>query len=206
MTVPVTPGPPLRRTTLEGTLVRLEPLEPRHAQLLAGPLADEEIWRLLVEDGSTPEKLAGFVARALDSEKTGGSLPFATVVRETDEAVGTTRFHAYEPAHRRVEIGYTVIARRWQRTGVNTEAKLLMLEHAFETLGVRRVELKTDALNARSRNAILRLGATEEGTLRQHTVTSRGRVRDSVYFSILADEWPAVRDRLRAKLADYARR
>ena len=103
--------------------------------------------------------------------------------------------------HRRIEIGWTWIAAPWQRTAVNTEAKLLMLTHAFETLELRRVELKTDVLNARSRAAILRLGATEEGVFRQHVVTWNGRVRDSVWFSILGGEWPAVRERLTATLA-----
>ena len=114
--------------------------------------------------------------------------------------VGSTRFGNYVAAHRRVEIGWTFVAPPWQRTAVNTEAKLLMMAHAFDTLGLTRVEWKTDALNTRSRAAILRLGATEEGTLRSHMVVRDGRLRDTVYFSVTAPEWPAVRDRLTTRL------
>jgi RimJ/RimL family protein N-acetyltransferase len=114
--------------------------------------------------------------------------------------VGSTRFGNIEPDHRRVEIGWTWIGRDWQRTAVNTETKLLMLTHAFETWGCVRVELKTDALNARSRAAILRIGAREEGTMRQHQVTESGRLRDTVYFSILDREWPEVKRGLEDKL------
>jgi RimJ/RimL family protein N-acetyltransferase len=114
--------------------------------------------------------------------------------------VGSTRFHAVEPEQPRVEIGYTWIAPRWQRTGINTEAKYLMLRHAFEALGCQRVEFKTDALNTRSRAAIRGIGAREEGTLRQHMVTASGRLRDSVCFGIVASEWPDVRARLEHRL------
>lgn len=115
--------------------------------------------------------------------------------------IGSTRFGNISARDRRVEIGWTWLGRAWQRTPANTEAKLLMLRHAFEAMGCIRVELKTDALNQRSREAILRLGAREEGTLRRHAITDAGRVRDTVYFSILADEWPAVCAALAAKLA-----
>jgi RimJ/RimL family protein N-acetyltransferase len=126
---------------------------------------------------------------------------FATVEQKSGRAIGSTRFMNIDRTNRRVEIGSTWIAPAWQRTAVNTEAKYLMLRHAFEVWGCVRVELKTDALNQKSRNAILRLGAQEEGTLRRHLVTSTGRVRDTVYFSILDNEWPAVRAKLKAKLA-----
>jgi RimJ/RimL family protein N-acetyltransferase len=114
--------------------------------------------------------------------------------------VGSTRFANADATHRRVEIGWTWLGRDAQRTALNTEAKLLLLGHAFDALGCIRVELKTDALNARSRSAIRRLGAVEEGTLRQHMITSTGRMRDTVYYSILHHEWPAVRDALAARL------
>jgi RimJ/RimL family protein N-acetyltransferase len=130
----------------------------------------------------------------------GTALPFVIVELGSGAAVGSTRFGNYERIDRRVEIGWTWVGRPWQRTAVNTEAKLLLLTHAFEALGMRRVELKTDVLNQQSRRAILRLGATEEGIFREHMVTSRGRVRDSIWFSILAREWDTVKARLTASL------
>jgi RimJ/RimL family protein N-acetyltransferase len=128
-------------------------------------------------------------------------LPFATVDATTGQVIGSTRYMNIDEANRRLEIGATWIAAPWRRTAVNTEAKYLMLRHAFEALGCIRVELKTDRLNQRSRNAILRIGATEEGTLRQHIVTWSGRLRDTVYFSMLDSEWPRVKRDLEQKLA-----
>jgi N-acetyltransferase len=130
----------------------------------------------------------------------GSALPFATVERATNTVVGSTRYGNIVPQHRRAEIGWTWIAPRWQRTAVNTEAKYLMLRHAFDVMACRRVELKTSALNARSRAAMLRIGATEEGTLRRHMVQPDGSARDSVYFSVIDEEWPAVRERLEEML------
>ena len=141
-----------------------------------------------------------YVEAALAEQAAGTALPFATVLREGDVVVGSTRFGSIAPEHRRVEIGWTWIAPPWQRTAVNTEAKLLMLRHAFETWGCRRVELKTNARNARSRAAMLRIGAREEGILRKHMINADGSARDSVYFSVVDDEWPAVRERLEAML------
>jgi RimJ/RimL family protein N-acetyltransferase len=141
-----------------------------------------------------------YLDTALVARDVGTAVPFATVARETGEVIGSTRFGAIAPEHGRVELGWTWIARPWQRTAVNTEAKWLMLRHAFEVWGCTRVEFKTDGRNARSRAAILRLGATEEGVLRRHTRTAAGYLRDTVYFSILEDEWPAVSDRLQARL------
>jgi RimJ/RimL family protein N-acetyltransferase len=126
---------------------------------------------------------------------------FATVETSSGRVIGSTRFMNIDRANRRVEIGSTWIAPPWQRTAVNTEAKYLMLRHAFEVWGCIRVELKTDALNQKSRNAILRIGAKEEGTLRRHLITHTGRVRDTVYFSILDSEWPGVKARLTRKSA-----
>jgi N-acetyltransferase len=123
-------------------------------------------------------------------------LPFAQVEKTTGRVIGSTRYANIERAHRRLEIGWTWIARPWQRTAVNTESKYLLLRHAFETLGCVRVELKTDSLNAKSRAAILRIGAREEGTFRNHMITSSGRIRHTVYFSIVDAEWPEVRSRL----------
>ena len=140
----------------------------------------------------------------LDEQNRGISLPFATFDVASNQIAGTTRFMNMDLANRKVEIGSTWIAPPWQRTAVNTEAKYLMLSHAFETWKCLRVELKTDALNQRSRNAILRLGAKEEGTLRKHMLTWNGRQRDSVYFSILDSEWPQVKARLEEKVNSRA--
>jgi RimJ/RimL family protein N-acetyltransferase len=203
MTVPATPGPPLSPATLVGRHVRLVPLAPGHVDALAVAGSDPELWRLTVSDASTPERMRRYVDQALDEAAAGTALPFVTTLAADGTVVGSSRLANYAAAHRRIEIGWTWVARPWQRTAVNTEAKLLLLSHAFDTLGCRRVELKTDALNDRSRAAILRLGAREEGVLRQHTVTEQGRVRDTVYFGIVADEWPVVRRGLQARLARH---
>jgi RimJ/RimL family protein N-acetyltransferase len=146
------------------------------------------------------EDFQEFNRSELEEQSRGVSLPFATFELKSNQIVGTTRYMNMDLANRKVEIGSTWIAPPWQKTVVNTEAKYLMLCHAFETWKCLRVELKTDALNQRSRNAILRLGAREEGTLRKHMVTWNGRQRDSVYFSILDTEWPELKTRLEAKL------
>ena len=190
--------------TLEGAHVRLEPLTRAHLDALAEVGLDPDLWTRTASTIRTRDDLAAYVETALTGQADGTALPFATVDRASGRVVGSTRFGNYVAAHRRVEIGWTFVAPPWQRTAVNTEAKLLMMAHAFDTLGLTRVEWKTDALNARSRAAILRLGATEEGTLRSHMVVRDGRLRDTVYFSVTADEWPAVRDRLTARLAQGA--
>lgn len=186
--------------TLEGCHVRLEPLTPAHLPGLCEVGLDPELWRWTVSRVRTPEEMRAYVDAALRQQAGGTALPFATVERASGRVVGSTRFANLDRTNRRVEIGWTWVARPWQRSAVNTEAKYLMLRHAFTALGCIRVELKTDALNARSRAAILGLGATEEGTLRRHTLTESGRVRDTVYFSILDSEWPAVRAELEEKL------
>jgi RimJ/RimL family protein N-acetyltransferase len=167
---------------------------------------DAALWELIPWRLTKPEEMAAHVREMLAAQAAGTMLPFVTIERHTGRVIGATRFMNIEPAHRRLEIGGTWIARPWQRTVVNTEAKYLMLRHSFEVLGCIRVELKTDALNARSRNAILRIGAQEEGTLRQHMITWSGRVRDTVYFSILDSEWPRVKMGLEAKLQQTAAR
>ena len=148
--------------------------------------------------------MRAYIEVALGGQAQGVMLPFAIVERESESVVGSTRYGNTALAHRHVEIGWTWVARPWQRTSVNTEAKWLMLRHAFERWGCQRVELKTDALNNRSRQAILRLGAKEEGTLRKHMVTDSGRQRDTVYFSITDDEWPGVKAELLDRLARHA--
>ena len=195
------PGPALEPVTLGGTHVRLEPLSLAHLPGLCAVGLDPELWRISVSRVATPDAMRRYVEQALEWQAAGTALPFATTLAGDGTVVGSTRLANYAPADRRVEIGWTWIGRPWQRTAVNTEAKLLLLRHAFETLGCIRVELKTDALNARSRAEILGIGATEEGTLRHHMIADGGRLRDSVYFSILAAEWPGVRARLLERLA-----
>jgi len=196
--------PPLTPVVLEGRWVRLEPLTLAHVPKLTHVAFDEDLWKWTVEQVRTEADLVAYVQRALDQQGMGTAQPFATVERSTGRAIGSTRFAQFEREHSRVEIGWTWIGREWQRTATNTEAKLLMLTHAFDTLGMRRVELKTDVLNERSRRAIARLGAVEEGIFRQHVMTNSGRVRDTVYYSILSREWPAVRAGLESKLASGA--
>lgn len=192
---------PLTPVTLTGAHVRLEPLAPAHLDALCAVGLDPALWTLSLSRIATRDDLGRYVGRALADRDQGTALPFVHVERASGRVVGSTRFGNYAPEHRRVEIGWTWIARPWQRTAINTDAKRLLLAHAFDTLGVHRVEFKADARNQRSRAALLRLGAVEEGTLRGHMVTDTGYVRDTVYFSILVDEWPAVRARLDARLA-----
>lgn len=194
---PMTAGP----VTLQGRHVRLEPLTMEHHAALWEIARDHELWRWTATDIRTPDDLRRYMETALREQSEGRALPFATVARAESHVVGSTRFGTIDALNRRVEIGWTWIGRAWQRTAVNTEAKLLMLTHAFETLGCIRVELKTDALNQPSRAAIARLGAKEEGTFRRHIITQTGRVRDTVYYSILDEEWPAVKARLEARLS-----
>jgi RimJ/RimL family protein N-acetyltransferase len=186
----------LEALTLDGRVVRLEPMREEHTEELWEVGRDPELWRLTVSIVRSREDMQAWVRTALAEQAAGRALPFVMRLRQEGRIVGSTRFGEYAPRHGRVEIGWTWIARAWQRTAVNTEAKLLMLRHAFETLGLNRVELKTDVLNQASRHAILRLGAKEEGVLRCHAITDDGRVRDTVYYSILREEWPAVRERL----------
>jgi RimJ/RimL family protein N-acetyltransferase len=158
------------------------------------------LWHWIPYRATTAEEMRAYVRNALDAQAAGTALPFATIERAAGRVVGSTRYMNIDGPNRRVEIGATWVAKPWQRTAINTEAKYLMLRHALETLQCVRVELKTDALNQKSRDAILRIGAKEEGTLRQHIITYTGRLRDSVYFSILDSEWPKVKADLEARL------
>jgi RimJ/RimL family protein N-acetyltransferase len=188
--------------TLEGRYVRLEPLSIDHVDALCAVGLEPELWTWIPTAVRTPDDMREYVESALADRAAGRALPFATIDRASGTVVGSSRFAAIDVANRRVEIGWTWIGSRWQRTYVNTEAKLVMLAHAFEQWGCIRVELKTDRLNARSRAAIGRIGATEEGIFRQHLITASGRLRDTVYFSILDSEWPTVRARLLTRLLD----
>jgi RimJ/RimL family protein N-acetyltransferase len=185
---------------LEGRHVRLEPLSQAHHADLAVAGLDEELWRWIPTPVRTPEEMSAYIATALEEQARGVSLPFALIEKASGCAIGSTRYGNIDRVHHRVEIGWTWVAPPWQRTAVNTEAKYLLLRHAFETLGCIRVELKTDSLNERSRNAILRIGAREEGTFRNHMITSTGRVRHTVYFSILDSEWPGVKSGLQSRM------
>ena len=184
-----------------GDHVRLEPLTLDHLDALAAVGLDDDLWRWIPTPVRSRDDLAAYVQTALDGQVRGDTLPFATVDRASGTVVGSTRLGNVDTANRRAEIGWTWVARPWQRTAVNTEAKLLLLRHAFGPLGCHRVEFKTDALNERSRRAILRLGAVEEGVFRKHLMTGTGRVRDSVWFSVTDDEWPAVEAGLLGRLA-----
>jgi N-acetyltransferase len=187
---------------LEGSVVRLEPIRREHAEIFWEIAKDalDDIFQWIPYRMKTREDFQRVVAKALDEQERGESVVFATIERESGRVIGSTRFMNIDRINRRVEIGSTWIAPAWQRTAVNTEAKYLMLRHAFEVWKCIRVELKTDGLNQKSRNAILRIGAREEGTLRRHLITWTGRVRDSVYFSILDSEWPEVKTALEQKL------
>ncbi len=201
MTVTAPPFDIILPLTLEGSVVRLEPIRREHADLFWEIAQSDldDIFRWIPYSMKAADDFRRLVEKALQEQERGESVVFATVERSSGRVIGSTRYMNIDRANRRVEIGSTWIAPAWQRTAVNTEAKFLMLRHAFETWGCMRVELKTDALNLKSRNAILRLGAKEEGTLRKHLVTSTGRIRDTVYFSILDTEWPQVKTNLLAK-------
>jgi RimJ/RimL family protein N-acetyltransferase len=184
--------------TLEGSVVRLEPIRREHTQLFWEAAKDDldDIFQWIPYRMKTLEDFERLIEKALGEQERGESVVFATVERKSGQVIGSTRFMNIDRTNRRVEIGSTWIAPAWQRTAVNTEAKYLMLRHAFGVWQCMRVELKTDALNQKSRNAILHIGAKEEGTLRRHLITWTGRVRDTVYFSILDSEWPEVKARL----------
>lgn len=173
-----------------------------HLDALFAAGADGSIWSLTISHVGSREDMATYISSALEQERKGTGMPFTTMVKNEkgNIIVGSTRFFNIEPAHKRLEIGHTWITPEWQRTFVNTDAKYLMLEYAFETLSVNRVEFKTDALNIASRNALKRLGAAEEGILRRHSITETGRVRDTVYFSIIEEEWPRVKRDIEQKM------
>jgi N-acetyltransferase len=186
--------------TLEGPTIRLESLSLGHLDGLCEAGLDPELWRFTVTRIRDRSDMERYVATALEEQRAGTALPFATIWRETGEVIGSTRFGSASAVNRRVEIGWTWLARPWQRTGANTEAKYLMLCQAFERWRCIRVEFKTSALNHRSRAAILRIGAREEGVLRRHMINEDGSLRDSVYFSIIAEEWPEAKRRLQGML------
>jgi len=182
---------------LEGPRVRLEPLAlDRHWEGLLAIGLDDDLWRWTINHPKTPDDLRGYLETALSEQAQGRSLPFATIDVASGQVAGCTRFGNIEVPHRKVEIGWTWVGRPFQRSHVNTEAKYLMMQHAFEVWACVRVELKTNLLNRRSRDAMLRIGCVEEGVLRQHSISDAGVVRDTIYYSVLDREWPAVKARL----------
>jgi RimJ/RimL family protein N-acetyltransferase len=185
---------------ITGTRVVLEPLDMRHLDDLAVAGADAAIWRWLPSPHHEPGTMRGFIDSALSAHKNRMALPFATIDLASRKPVGSTRYHHIVPEHRRLEIGVTWVGTAHQRSHINTEAKLLQLWYAIEVLQFRRIELKADVENIKSRAAIARLGATEEGVFRKHMLYADGRNRDNVYFSIIDDDWPAVRARLESRL------
>ena len=185
---------------LEGERVRLEPMRRDHLPALAEAGRYDELWKWTTANATTDAAMAEYIEAALAQAEAGTGLPFVTIDKPSAAIVGSTRFGNIDPANRRAEIGWTWISPQFQRTYVNSEAKYLMLRHAFDVWDCVRVELKTDVLNEKSRSAMVRLGAVEEGVLRRHILTHSGRFRDTIYYSILDNEWPAVRARLEARL------
>ena len=187
--------------TLTGQHIRLEPLSIDHHGELCEVGLEPDLWRWTITEVLTPEDMRAYMQTALQWQKDGTALPFVTIEKASGRVVGSTRFMNIDRPHRRVEIGSTWIGKPWQRTVVNTEAKYLMLRHAFETLGCIRVELKTDSLNEQSRNAMLRMGAKDEGIFRNHMICYGGRIRHSAWYSVIDSEWPEVKARLEGLLS-----
>jgi len=185
-----------RPVTLKSSIVRLEPLKMNHLPALCAVGLDSAIWQWYTHPFLTEADLRGYIQRALNAQAIGDSIPFVTIHSPSNIVIGSSRYMSIDRPNCRLEIGSTWITPRFQRTAVNTHAKRLMLGHAFDDLGANRVEFKTDSLNARSRAALLRIGAREEGTFRNHMVCHDGRLRHSVYYSITKEEWPGVRARL----------
>jgi RimJ/RimL family protein N-acetyltransferase len=191
----------IQPVTLTGRYVRLEPLNESHVPDLAVAGNDEDIWRyMLYGTIRTEADMRGWVEDILSRQRRGTELPFAVIHLVSGKAIGATRYLEIRPEHRGLEIGGTWYAVAYQRTAVNTECKYLLLRHAFETLGCIRVQFKTDQRNERSQRALQRIGAVQEGILRNHMVLEDGTFRHSVYYSIIASEWPAVKARLEAYL------
>jgi N-acetyltransferase len=187
---------PLEPVTLEGRIVRLEPMSAAHLDGLAEVAFDPDLWIWTLARPTDRAGLEAWMSTALENARAGVELPFVTVDRVTGRPIGSSRYLNIVPEHRRLEIGWTWVAPDWQRRGANREAKLLMLEHAIERLRCHRVEFKTDSLNEKSRAALLGIGATFEGIFRNHMVMPEGRLRHSAYYSVIDSEWPEVKARL----------
>jgi N-acetyltransferase len=188
-------------TLLEGTTIRLRPLASSDGPTLVQAAADGELWNLPFTVVPTAESVDSYILNALEGQTAGTVIPFAIELIEDNQVLGTTRFWKIDRSNRKLEIGHTWIAASWQKTGVNTEAKYLMLKHAFEQLECVRVQFTTDERNDRSRAAILRLGAQQEGIVRNERIMPDGWIRNSIRFSIINSEWPAIRHSLEEKLS-----
>jgi len=186
--------------TLKGEHATLEPLEAKHEAALRGAAADGELWRLWYTSVAPPDRIGEYIARALDMRERLGAMPFAVRQNATGEVVGCTRYFNVDATNRRLEIGHTWYSKRVQRTAINTECKLLLLTHAFDVLRCIAVEFRTHWFNHASRVAIERLGAKQDGVLRNHQLLADGSRRDTVVFSIIDGEWPAVRQHLKFQL------
>lgn len=195
----VAPAP----AALRGHGVRLEPLQPEHADALEQAAADGELWRLRVTSVPDPGAGAEYIAAALAGQQAGHMLPFAVIEETSGDIIGSTRYHDIVPSVARLEIGYTWYAKRWQRSHVNTACKLLLLRHAFGQLGARLVGWRTDNFNHASQKAIERLGARKDGVLRHHALRRDGTVRDTVMYSLAAGEWPEVERHLEYQLSRH---
>jgi len=195
----------LAPVTLEGKGIRLEPLSPEHTGALQAAVEDGRLWELWYTRVPEPNEVAAYIATALAGQEAGNMLPWAVRDLATGTIIGSTRYHDIVPDIDRVEIGYTFYAKRWQRTHVNTVCKLLLFEHAFDSLGCKVVGLRTDNFNFTSQRAIERLGAKKDGVIRHHGARRDGSVRDTVIYSVLAQEWPDVRRHLELKLSRAAR-
>ena len=198
---PMQNGRWVQPVTLRGRIVRLEPLSLDHLDDLARVAFEGDLWRWTVVQPTDVDELRAWLEAALATAATDAELPFATVDQASGRAIGSTRFMSIVPEHKRLEIGWTWVGLDYQRSGANREAKLLQLTHAFETLGANRVEFKTDSLNERANPALLGIGATFEGTFRNHMVMPGGRLRHSNYYSVTVEEWPAVKKSLAEKVA-----
>lgn len=190
----------LSPTSLEGKFIKLVPLTPAHRDALVNAAADGELWKLWFTSVPNEERVDDYLTMAFEQQAQGRALPFAVIDQQSGEVIGSSRFCNIDTKNRRLEIGYTWYAKRFQRTGVNTECKKLLLSYAFETLHVIAVEFRTHWHNMASRNAIARLGAKQDGVLRNHQVMADGHVRDTVVFSIIDGEWPMVKRSLEYKL------
>ncbi|MGH8447946.1 GNAT family N-acetyltransferase [Pseudomonas sp.] len=186
--------------TLTGTTVELQPLQREHSEALLQAAADGELWNLKVTNVPGPDTIDTYIDTALAGREAGTVIPFTIVCRNTGQVVGSTRFWKVDRVNRKLEIGHTWLAQSTQKTGINTEAKLLLLTYAFEVFDCVRVQFTTDELNEKSRAAILRLGAVQEGIVRHERIMPDGRKRNSVRFSIIDSEWPQVKAHLQAKL------
>ena len=194
-------APQIAQPTLAGKLVELRPLQPEHAAALLNAAADGQLWSMKVTVVPGPETIEKYITTALEGRQAGTVMPFVIVRRDTGLVVGSTRFWKIDRVNRKMEIGHTWLSSSVQRSGINTEAKYLLLTYGFEVMQAVRVQFTTDELNEKSRTAILRIGAKQEGIVRHERIMPDGRKRNSVRFSIIDSEWPEVKAMLRQKIA-----